>query len=105
MEQAEAANVPEPLALLRALAEHFGYQLVREGQGATGDLSLAEQLLEASEAAASLGLEVIHAIKDGAITPAEMARITERRQDASRAAVELEQTAKTFTAQPLKAAG
>lgn len=100
-EHADGANVPDPFALLRGLAAEFGFQLVREGEGAgAGDLSLAEKLIQTNKRQYELGLAVIDSIADGEITSEEMDRITEARRLAGQAAVELEEMARGFVAHP-----
>jgi hypothetical protein len=100
MREAEDARVPDPHALLRALAAEFGFQLVREGEGrGAGDLSIAEKLMETTLHTAELGKEFIASIADGQITPQEMDRITECRRRATRTHVELEELARGLVAQ------
>jgi hypothetical protein len=100
MREAEDANVPDPHALLRALASEFGYELVHEGQGRGAcDLSLAEKLLVTHQKTSEFGLEIIGAIADGRIDEVEMERISERRRAVTLTAVELEEMARGFTAQ------
>jgi hypothetical protein len=100
-EHAADANVPDPYALLRSFAADFGFQLVKEGEGAgASDLSLAEKLIENTKRHAELGMEVISAIADGEIAPDEMERISERRLAVSQSAAELEEMARGFVAAP-----
>lgn len=97
MEQARDANVPDPLALLEAMAAHFDMVLVPAGHRApAGDLSLAERVLEYAHASAELGSKVIAAIADGEVDDVEAEAISQLRQHATQAAIDLEQTAATF---------
>ncbi|NID14351.1 phage regulatory CII family protein [Luteibacter yeojuensis] len=101
VQHAVDANVPDAIAPLRALAAEFGFQLVREGEGTgASDLSLAEKLIQTTQHSAGLGMAVINSVADGEITPEEMERITEARRLATRTAVELEEMARGFVAQP-----
>lgn len=100
-EQAAAANVPDPYALLRCFAAEMGFQLVREGASAgASDLSLAEQLMQAQRRCNEFTLAVLQAIDDGHIDAAELMDIVARRRAASQANVELEQTAREFAGSP-----
>ncbi|WP_426287494.1 phage regulatory CII family protein [Luteibacter sp. E-22] len=100
-EHAADANVPDPFALVRCMAAEFGFQLVREGEGrGASDMSVAEKLMETTLHTAELSRELIHSLADGEISAEEMERITERRRRATQTAVELEEVARGFVAQP-----
>ncbi|MGE7136190.1 phage regulatory CII family protein [Luteibacter sp. NPDC031894] len=97
-EQAESANVPDPHVAIRAMAAHFGFQLVRDGHGAgASDLSLAEQLLQAQRTSSELIAAVIQALQDGVIDADELAHIVAKRRAAGQANAEVEATVRNFT--------
>lgn len=97
--EAEDARVPDPYAALHTLVGIFGFQLVHEGQGRGAcDLSLAEKLMQTTQKSSELGMEIISSIADGHVDPREMERITERRRELTRTAVELEEMTRGFTA-------
>jgi uncharacterized membrane protein YebE (DUF533 family) len=107
VDQAATANVPDPYAILRAMAAEFGFQLVREGQGAgPSDMSLAEKLLRTQQTSSELSLAVIAAVADGEIDEDELALISSRRQAAAQEGVELEEMVRHYaTPTPLRAVG
>jgi len=100
MEQAKRANVPEALALLKAMAAEFDMVLMPAGvRRPMGDMSLAETVLAQTAANSRLATSVIEAIADGKITTPEMSRITELTADATQADLELQEAARTFADQ------
>lgn len=97
MEQARAANVPDALALLKAMAAEFDMVLMPAGERRPmGDMSLAEKVLAQTAANSRLATSVIEAIADGKISSPEMSRITELTADATQADLELQEAARTF---------
>jgi hypothetical protein len=97
MEQARAANVPDALALLKAMAAEFDMVLMPAGvRRPMGDMSLAEKLLSQAAANNRLGTAVVDAMADGSISVEEMQRITDLTADATQSDIDLQEAARTF---------
>lgn|GEM_PF-3569214 len=105
MEQARAANVPDALALLKAMAAEFDMVLMPAGvRRPMGDMSLAEKLLGQAAANNRLGTAVVDAMADGSISATEMQHIADLTADATQSDIDLQEAARTFAAHvPAKA--